>query len=34
MDKHTLSFAVNGKELGVAFKNIPSEGVWFAYNPY
>lgn len=34
MDKHTLSYSVNGKELGVAFAKVPLKGVWFAYNAF
>lgn len=34
MDNHTVSFNVNGEDLGVAFESIPSENVWIALNLY
>ena len=28
MDAHTLSYLKNGENMGVALRNLPSEGVW------
>jgi len=32
MDNHTLSYTVNDIPLPIAFNEVPSEGVWFAYS--